>query len=159
MAGLSSYLGAITYSRTSILEVIDGTLKSPKYADILTRRLMRNLPNLRNSSPLDLDSDSLIFQHDQASPHGTQKVKEYFEDRSIYVLPWPPKSPDLNLIEAVWARLKDGLNRSYEDSEQLQEDIIFLWENIPSEFIANLYNSMRERIRAVIEAQGGPTDY
>ena len=151
--------GAIKYNQTSILEIVNGNLNAAKYLSILKRRLMRNLPDLRDSSPLDVVEDTLIFQQDNASVHTANEVKTYFQERSIYVLPWPPKSPDLNLIEEVWAWLKNGLKRSYRDVEELEEDIIYIWESIPSEFIKKLYDSMKNRIQAVIEAQGGPTDY
>ena len=151
--------GAIKYNQTSILEIVNGNLNAAKYLSILKRRLMRNLPDLRDSSPLDVVEDTLIFQQDNASVHTANEVKTYFQERSIYVLPWPPKSPDLNLIEEVWAWLKNGLKRSYRNVEELEEDIIYIWESIPSEFIKKLYDSMKNRIQAVIEAQGGPTDY
>ena len=77
----------------------------------------------------------------------------------IVILPWPPKSPDLNLIEAVWVRLKRNLKSSYEDKQDLIKDAERIWKAIPSEFIISLYNSMTNRIQAVIDAEGGPTHY
>ena len=151
--------GAIRWDETSAFECINGTLNSSKYLDILKRKLLRNLPALRDSSPLDHDSNTLVFQQDNARIHTTSIVTSYFEERSIYVLPWPPQSPDLSIIEVVWARLKDGLKRSYDSREELQKDISFIWKNIPSDFIDKLYSSIPDRIKAVIEAQGGPTNY
>ena len=70
-------------------------------------------------------------------------------------MPWPTRSPDLNLIESVWARLKNNLKRSYQNSKELEEDIVNAWNNIPSEFIVNLYDSMKDRIQGVIDSEGG----
>jgi len=151
--------GAIKFNQTSILEFIDGTLDSTKFLDILKRRLMKNLPGLRNSLPLDLDADSLMFQQDNSRAHTAQIIKSYFDERAIYILLWPPKSPDLNLIENVWSELKNGLKSSYKTQEELEEDTIKVWKNIPSNYINSLCNSMRDRIRVVIEAEGGPTHY
>ncbi len=153
MAGLCYGLGTIKYNKTSVLECIDGTLNSTKFLDILKKRLLRNLPSLRNSSPLDLDDSQLLFQQDNSRVHTASRIKAYFEDRAIYVLPWPPKSSDLNLIEHVWARLKDSLKRSYISREEL-EDLVNAWESIPVDFIEKLYASMKDRIRTVIEAEG-----
>ena len=151
--------GAIKYNKISILEVIDGTMNSGKYHDILTRRLLKNLPGLKGSSPLDIDSDPLIYQHDNPYVHRANVIKRFFQERDIYVFPWPNRSPDLNLIESVWAKLKDGLKRSYDSSAELKEDVINAWDHIPSEFIENLYDSMKSRIQSVIDNKGGPTHY
>ena len=49
---------AIKYNETSDFEIVNGTIKSQDYLNILKRKLLRNLPQLRESSPLDLESDS-----------------------------------------------------------------------------------------------------
>jgi len=151
--------GCITAEGVSILEIIDGSLKSSDYLNILRRRLLRNLPALNPSNVHGLGSLPLIFQQDGASIHTTTSVYDYFAKRGIEVLPWPAKSPDLSLIESVWSRLKDKLKRSYETREELVEDIQRCWNNIETEYIANLYQGMKRRIQAIIDSQGGPTDY
>jgi hypothetical protein len=151
--------GAITYARTSMLEVVDGTMKATNYVDILTRRLLKNLPMLHPKHNQGDPQNQLIFQQDGAGPHGAKLVNMYFQDRGIEVLPWPAKSPDLNLIEAVWSELKGKLKRSYDSAEELEEDVKKQWKTISSDYIVSLYDSMRHRIQAVIDAKGGPTDY
>ena len=105
------------------------------------------------------ENNRLIFQQDGASVHTSQTIIDHFKEREIEVLEWPAKSPDLNLIESVWAYLKDKLKRTYDCSEELEEDIVEQWNNIPSLFIENLYNSMPHRIQAALDAKGGPTKY
>ena len=83
----------------------------------------------------------------------------YFNEHGIELLPWPPKSPDLSLIESVWNFLKKNLKSSYQSREELEKDIVRCWKNISSEYIGHLYSTIKDRIQAVIEAQGGPTDY
>jgi len=84
---------------------------------------------------------------------------DYFHIHSIEVLPWPPKSPDLNLIESVWSELKSNLKRTYENRQDLEEDIYHSWNSLSIEYIKNLYDSMCDRISAVIESEGEPTRY
>ena len=59
----------------------------------------------------------------------------------------------------MWAYLKSKLKRSYDSREELEDDIIEQRHDIPVDFIQNLYNSMFHRIQAVIDMNGGPTDY
>lgn len=150
--------GAISYDGNCILEVIDGTLDSATYLNILKRRLLKNYRYLRSDLAESEDCNPLLFQHDGAKPHGASDVKDYFRSRNIIILPWPPKSPDLNLIEGVWAWLKNQMKMSYQSLEE-QEDVINIWEKLPFELVNNLYGSMKARIQAVIEAEGGPTEY
>ena len=151
--------GAITYAKTSILEIIQGNFKSEDYLSLLKRRLLKNLPTLNPKNVKDKDSEALIFQQDGASIHTTPMIFDYFEERNIEVLSWPAKSPNLSLIENVWCALKDKLKRSYDCNEDLIEDIENEWYSIDSDFIANLYMSMKDRIQSIIDAEGGPTDY
>lgn len=151
--------GAISYQGICILECLEGTINSDIYVDILKRRLLRNLPALSPQTKKGASMDRLIYQHDGAGIHTSFQVQSYFQSREITILPWPPRSPDLNLIEAVWSQLKYKLRRSYNNREELVKDIENCWKDISVEFIQNLYLSMNRRILAVIEAKGGPTDY
>lgn len=151
--------GCISWEGILILEVIDGTLNSDKYLNILRRRLLRNFPTLHPKNLKGKGSLSLIYQQDGATSHTSNDVLSYFEQRSIELLPWPAKSPDLNPMESVWAELKGQLKTTYQSREKLIEDIINVWESIQVEYIQSLYQSMRRRIQAVIDAEGGPTKY
>ena len=55
--------------------------------------------------------------------------------------------------------LKRSLKQSYSDVESLEKDVKKGWKSLESTYIKTLYGSMRRRIQAVIDAEGGPTDY
>lgn len=76
------------------------------------------------------------------------------------VLDWPAKSPDLNVIENVWGRIKYNLRATvFESKDHLWAEIVKEWEKTPLDFIRGLYDSLPDRIEAVIEANGGHTRY
>jgi len=134
-------------------------MKSKDYLNLLKRRLLKTLPTLKPANVKGKGSKPLIFQQDVASIHTTEAIFTYFEERDIEVLPWPAKSPDISLIESVWSALKDKLKRSYNDVEELKEDIEYQWNSQDPNFIVTLYKSMRDRIQDIIDTEGGPTDY
>jgi len=151
--------GAISYNQNCILEIMKGTMDSVVYAKILKKRLLKNYPRLRRDPGEEDDSNCDIFQHDGSKVHVADIINSYFEERNIKLLSWPPKSPDINIIENLWAYLKNKLKASYSNTGELEEDIVNIWENIPSDLIENLYDSIPERIQAVIDSEGGPTMY
>ena len=151
--------GTISYEGTSMLGCIFGTVKADVYFKMLKRRLLRNLAALSPKSKKGAHMERLIYQHDGASSRTVKDVMDYFKEKDIEVLEWPPKSPDLNLIENIWAELKRRLKRSYERREDLVEDIYNCWNSISVDFVQKIYMSMNDRILAVIAAEGGPTKY
>jgi hypothetical protein len=41
----------------------------------------------------------MTLQHDNAISHTARSVCDFLQDRNASVLPWPAKSPDLNLLK------------------------------------------------------------
>ena len=151
--------GAISYEGKLVLECQNMNMTAPIYLALLKRRLLGNFPALSPQTKGGAQMDRLVFQQDGSSSHTAKQVKDYFKEKQIQVLPWPPKSPDLNLIEAVWSQLKSKLKRFYKDYEELVQDVKNSWNSLTITYIQNLYNSMNRRILAVIEAEGGPSRY
>ena len=94
--------------------------------------------------------------------HTAGKVMEFFEQENITVLPWPVNSPDLNLIEHVWAYMKRRLDRHTEPPEKLidlWERVQEIWTDLPNGFLQKLYESMPKRLEEVIKNKEGNTKY
>ena len=64
-----------------------------------------------------------MYQQDESSIYTVQRVKKCFDDKNVQVLPWTAKSPDLNIVENVWAMLVErvyGQGRQYITVKELQ---------------------------------------
>ncbi len=83
--------GCFSYHGVGLLVFIDGIMDPVKYVNILSN-------NLEDSARL-MGLENYTFQQDNDPKHTSRLAKNYFEDKSIDLLPWPPQSPDLNPIE------------------------------------------------------------
>jgi Transposase/DDE superfamily endonuclease len=117
---------------------------------------------------------NVIFQQDNARPHTAKKTREFLgaaaREHGFSVMDWPANSPDMNLIEQLWAHLKLELHRRYPDTKHihgspdyvrgvLRERLIEIWWSIGEEVLNTLVESMPRRIRALIAAGGWYTEY
>jgi transposase len=110
-------------------------------------------------------NQTCIFQQDGARIHTARVVQNFFEQEKIEVLEWPPRSPDLNIIEHVWHYLKDELYKLpiAVSKEELWDNVLAtmptLWNDEMTKKIDSLYESLPSRMKAVIKANGGHTKY
>jgi hypothetical protein len=74
------------------LVIIEGTVDSPKYCQILEEAL----PDIE-----ELHRRGYIFQQDNGPRYTAKNTKKWFEATDIKVSDWPAGSSDLNPIEAV----------------------------------------------------------
>ena len=76
-------------------------------------------------------------------------------------LDWPGNSPDLNPIENVWALMSAKIKKEKPKSMlELMKTIEKVWfEDITTEYLEALYDSMPNRVKCVIKAKGGTTKY
>lgn len=92
------------------------------------------------------------------------KAINYLRQNLVNVLDFPPKSPDLNPIENVWAELQKILNKKLKSTTiSTKNDLIELirvsWKEISPQTINNCILSMPRRVHEVIRAEGKQTRY
>jgi transposase len=110
---------------------------------------------------------NLSFMQDGAPGHSAEYTINELRERGIYPIFWPPFSPDLNPIEAVWNRMKDYIEHHHPDLpagkqrtyDQLRQIVQEAWNAVSDQTLSSLIESMKERCEAVIAADGGHTKY
>lgn len=100
---------------------------------------------------------------DNARIHG-KGIKYLLKSGVKVFTDFPPKSPDLNPIENIWAELQKRLNKKLfniciSTKNDLLELIRDTWKEIPATFIKNCMISMPQRLQEVINMKGGSTRY
>ena len=124
------FWGCITKYGTGVLIECWNNMNSVEYIDVLNKSSVFALP--------DFD---LVLQHGNAPIHRSSNVE---------TLDWPPYSPDLNIIENVWAISKRRLASSsvscssIADVKRLVENE---WTKITPQMISTLYNSIPRRLQ------------
>ena len=110
------------------------------------------------------DDEAVIdVVEDNSAVHTARIIREWYNDQPrLRRLIWPPRSPDLNIIENVWAEMvREWAPSMARTEDQLHERVIEAWRDLQNrqEYFTSLTNSMRRRIQKVIDAQGGYINY
>ena len=143
-----------------LLESIHGRFNAPQYVHILENM---SLPSVKVLNP----EGNIIFQQDNHHMHCSMGVQRWFARRpEIELTPWPPKSLDLNIVEHMWALLKEGRILRYGNNpprspQQLWDQVVEIWYDLAQDhdYCLTLVDSMPLRCQAVIDAGGMWTSY
>ena len=143
--------GCISSTGSACFEILQGNINAHRYIDMLSNVLLPYLDSL----PL-ATLQNVRFQQDNAPPHRAHITSQFLQDQAIIAPQWPPLSPDLNLIEQVWALMKKDVRRSKPRSlHDLEAAIRASWTRVVTPALCTrLYSSMRARIEQVIAQKG-----
>ena len=149
---------------------IDSSVTGDVYTTILRDNLLPYLDALASDG-----ITGITLQQDNARSHTCKKAKAFFDivkaEHGFTVMDdWPPYSPDMNLIENLWAHLKLELHRRYPDTATLcgspqyirqciTKRVHEVWWSIGDEVLEALIDSMPHRVQALIKARGWYTKY
>ena len=104
--------GAISYDGKLLIRKINEYLNGERYLNLLKEDI---IPTLKQRY------GNICLQQDNARPHTCKLVMSYLNQSEIKLLPWPPYSPDLSIIENAWKMLKDLVHSTpyFETKEHL----------------------------------------
>ena len=142
--------GCISANGVGDLVRVDGIMNAAKYKQILIHHAIL--------SGKRLIGNKFIFQHDNDPKHSAKTVKSYLQgktvDATLTVLDWPPQSPNLNIIEAVWDYLDRERNKKQPKStEELWQVLEEAWDNLPQDYLRKLQESLPKRVALVIKSK------
>jgi len=93
----------------------------------------------------------MTFMQDCAPYHKSSSTSEFLDNKKD----WPAQSPDLNIIENMWAGLKKRLSKYHPiQKENLWEVIEKEWYLIPNDYVIILYKYLPRRINHVMKNKG-----
>lgn len=136
--------GAICGDGKKILIKCPDRLDSLKYQEILRE----GLPHVYGSEN--------IFMQDGASSHTSKSTMQYIDNNNVCLLSdWPAQSPDINIIENLWAVLKLRVRKHKTTSiDHLWQICQSEWNNISIGDITKLYDSIPRRLAMIVECKG-----
>lgn len=145
-----------------LVDIGPGQFTEKRYVEILEEVLLPSAKAMLfpGSTPFHLVQDN--------SPiHTAKVVKAWFKEHpEITVLVHPPKSPDLNPIEQIWAAMKEKIgseNQIHCSRSGVVDKAMMSWEQLRSPagraLTEELVSSMPRRLNSIIEAEGACARY
>lgn len=156
------YAGVCRFGRTPLFATVGSTgLKAETkgvtgkvYKALLQEKLIPACKDIVSSQT------TWIFQQDNAKAHTCKEVQQWLQEQDFELMKWPAKSPDLSWIETMWAYVTNVLNRTPGLTPQnFTQHLHAIWDSIPNEVHDGHFKSIRNRLQACIDAQGGSTKY
>ena len=127
--------GAISTKGPVVIVTDTGTINSETYCSIICDQLV---PAANNMFP-----NGWKLQQDYAPAHTANDTTNIFQDYNITTITWPARSPDLNIIENVWSKMKNTIEKKNpQNVTQLKQFIEEVWNNLPQQYFINLYASL-----------------
>ena len=107
-----------------------------------------------------IESDNIYLQMDNAKYHWTTDALQFYYEKNVKLIDWPPYSPDLNPIENVWALMKRKISgRKFTSMNSLKNELYKIWADIEIETIEKIWMSIYDRIQDCIDSEGKLTNY
>ena len=135
------------------IHIIHGNLTGVKLVEIFADELSKYSTRVWGRSEWYLLQDN--------SPiHRYHEVEDWLAAKNIPKLDFPSYSPDLNPMENLWTWLKRQLDHhTYANVDELRIGLFDIWNNMPTDILFALVESMPKRLEAVRTQRGFKTKY
>ena len=153
----SQHLFACFCSRgPGLCEMYEGKLDGKSLKRLLDRTLVQTAAEY-----YDLEhGEQWWFVHDNSRPFKSREVQNWLHNHGVSMLDFPPRLPDLNIIENVWPRVNKLIDREHPTTQQAVSDAFKkCWDEVSLDVFTDFAQSMPARIAAVIAANGDATKY
>lgn len=147
------WVGFCSSGKTPI-RFIATSMKSKDYVQVLEDTL---IPFAADFLP-----DGYIFQQDNAPCHTAIKTEEWFEEKGIWLIDHPPRSPDLNPVKNLFVILANMVydeGKQFKTCSELEIAIVKAWDSIETTTLAKLTCSMHNRCKSILQRAGNTINY
>lgn len=145
--------GSMSAAGPGNLHIINGIMDHKKYLEILKENLMDSVQKLGIA-------ECFSFYQDNDPKHRAHNVRLWLLYHCPHVIETPPQSPDLNVIEHLWAYLEEKLkNHTISNAKDLEKALQEEWAKIDLSYCEKLVRSIPNRLKAVKTNKGLPTKY
>jgi len=143
------------------------SINAEYYREIILKKCLVPASNRTSSAgsilerKMSLDMSKVVFMQDEATCHTAKINEKWLSDNIPHYWgkgTWPGNSPDLNPIENLWSilqQLVDQVEPPPTTLEGLKKILLDSWKKIKPETLENLYLSMPDQIKSVLNASGG----
>ncbi|GBM78779.1 hypothetical protein AVEN_81952-1 [Araneus ventricosus] len=102
------------------------------------------------------------FQQDTATPHSSRVATKWLQEHSSKFrhFHWPPKSPEMNIIEYIWDALLHADEKRSPPPRTPMDLLTALqdsWCEKPPGYLQTLVETMLRRVTALLRARGNRT--
>lgn len=144
------FCAAIGINGPIYIQKIQGKFNSESFIEFLKDAIIKN----------GLQHCTLVFDND--TRHTSAKTLKFMNDNNIkFLYEYPPESADTNLIEHIWhiVKKKVYMKPFPKNLDELNTKFIREFYSVNQTYITNLYFSMKNRLKKILESKGGPTKY
>ena len=106
--------------------------------------------------------DYVYIQQDNASSNRSRSTIIDLQERGLYnyLLPWPPTSPDMHLIEVLWRLMRSRIGKLVpgpHNNNDMMEASKAQWDAITEHDLGEILDTMINGVDTLVSSNGGPT--